>query len=87
MIRKEDLSYHFIKKEPLIGSCDGMRYYLVMGKDCIRAFTYPDRFCFAKTPEEDKVCREFPDSADSIGQIADWLNERLSAMQEQNIKK
>ena len=59
MIRKEDLSYQFIKKEPLTGSCDGMRYYIAMGKDCIRACTYPDRLCFVKTPEEERPFGNF----------------------------
>ncbi|HJC22150.1 MAG TPA: GNAT family acetyltransferase [Candidatus Eisenbergiella merdavium] len=81
MIRKEDLSYQFIKKEPLSGSCSGMRYYLTMEKDCIRACTYPDRFCFVKTPEEEKVYREFPASPDSMPLILDWLNECLSDIQ------
>ena len=80
MIRKEELPYHFIKKEPLTGNCDGMRYYLTMGKDCIRVCTYPDRFCYAKTPEEEKTFREFPDSPDSMPLILDWLNERLADM-------
>ena len=83
MIRKEDLSYQFIKKEPLTGSCDGMRYYIAMGKDYIRACTYPDRLCFVRTPEEEKTFREFPDSPDSMPLILDWLNERLSEMQSQ----
>ena len=39
MIRKEDLSYQFIKKEPLTGSCDGMRYYTAIGKAGTRACT------------------------------------------------
>ncbi len=78
MIRKEDLSYHFIKKEPLTGSCSGMRYYITMGKDCIRACTYPDRFCFVKTPDEDKCWKEFPDSPDSMPLIAEWLNGQLA---------
>ena len=38
MIRREELSYQFIKKEPLCGSCDGMRYYLVRVGESIRAY-------------------------------------------------
>lgn len=83
MIKKEELSYYFIKKEPLSGSCEGMRYYLTMGKDCIRACTYPDRVCFVKTPEAEKTFQDFPDSPDSMPLILEWLNERLSCMKKQ----
>ncbi len=76
MIKKEELSYLFIQKEPLSGSFQGMRYYLVKGKDCISAYVYPDRFCFVKTPEEEKIRKDFPNSPDSMPLIVDWLNEQ-----------
>ena len=81
MIRKEELSYPFIKKEPLTGSFQGMRYHISMGKDCIRACTYPDLFCFLKTPEEEKCFQEFPDSPDSMPAILEWLNGRIAFYQ------
>lgn len=77
MIRREELSYQFIKKEPLCGSCDGMRYYLVRVGESIRAYVYPDRFCFVKMPEEEKVWKDFPDDADSMPLILEWLNGHL----------
>ncbi len=79
MIRQEELSFLFIQKEPQSGSCDGMRFYLRKGKDCIQAYTYPDRFCFVKTPEEDKILKEFPNEPDSMPAIAEWLNEQLGS--------
>lgn len=45
MICKEEISFNFIQKEPLTGSYQGMRYYLVKSGDCIRAVVYPDKFC------------------------------------------
>lgn len=74
MIYKEDISYLFIKKEPQHGSDSGMRFYLAMEDDCLAAYAYPDKFCFVKTPEEDKIRKEFPKSADSIPEIVNWLN-------------
>lgn len=76
MIRQEELSFNFIQKEPLSGSDRGMRYYLKKHGDCIQAWVYPDRFCFVKTREEDKILKEFPNESDSIPLIAAWLNEQ-----------
>ena len=43
MICKEEISFNFIQKEPLTGSYQGMRYYLVKSGDCIRAVKeYPN---------------------------------------------
>lgn len=75
MINPEDISYLFIKKEPQHGSYNGMRFYLTMENGSIAAYAYPDRFCFVKTPEEEKTRREFPNSPDSIPMITEWLNE------------
>lgn len=77
-IRQEELSYLFIQKEPQTGSCAGMRFYLVKDGDKIKAYTYPDRFCFVKTAEEDKTMKEFPNEPDSMALIVQWLNDQLS---------
>ncbi|WP_455616229.1 GNAT family acetyltransferase [Eisenbergiella sp.] len=76
MIRKEEISFNFIQKEPLTGSYLGMRYYLVKSGDCIRATVYPDKFCFVKTPEDQKVVKEFPNVPDSMDELVGWLNEQ-----------
>jgi len=76
MICKEEISFNFIQKEPLTGSYQGMRYYLVKSGDCIRAVVYPDKFCFVKTPEEQKVMKEFPNVPDSMDELVRWLNEQ-----------
>ena len=76
MIRQEDLSYLFIKKEPQNGSDSGMRFYLTIENGCIAAYAYPDKFCFVKTPEENKIRCEFPNSPDSMPLIVEWLNEQ-----------
>ncbi len=80
MIRKEDISYLFIKKEPQHGSDSGMRFYLAMENGAIAAYAYPDKFCFVKTPEEEKIRKEFPNSPDSIQEIVDWLNEQKNTL-------
>ncbi len=77
MIHPETISYLFIKKEPQHGSDSGMRFYLTMEKDVIAAYVYPDKFCFVKTPEADKIRKDFPASKDSIPEIADWLNSQI----------
>lgn len=78
MVSAEDLPFFFIQKEPLSGSCQGMRYYLVKEKDCITVWAYPDRFCFVRTPEEQKIRKEFPNQQESISLIVDWLNGLLA---------
>ena len=36
----------------------------------------PDKFCFVKTPEDQKITREFPNTPDSMPDLIRWLNEQ-----------
>lgn len=76
MIRKEEISYNFIQKEPQTGSYQGMRYYLMKKGEQLSATVYPDKFCYVKTPEDQKVTKEFPNTPESMPDLIGWLNEQ-----------
>lgn len=81
MIDKERFHiFNYIKKEEYCASMDGMRYMLKK-KDAedgpkLEVIIWPQPYCYAKTPEENKQRMEFEFSAGGVEQAADWLNEQ-----------
>ena len=84
MINKEEFHhFNYIKKEELSGGMEGMRYMLKKVSreegDKLQAFIWPGPLCFAKTPQEKKMVKEFTFSPEGVEQAADWLNEQYLA--------
>ena len=42
----------------------------------LEVIIWPEPYCYAKTPEENKQRTEFPFTAEGVEQAADWLNEQ-----------
>ena len=70
---------NYIKKEPLTGSMDGIRYMLTRkteGDDIyMEGIVWPEPLGYAKTPEEHKTRKRFTLDADGMAEAVDWLNE------------
>lgn len=83
MIDKERFHiFNYIKKEEYCASMDGMRYMLKK-KDTeegqkLEVIIWPEPYCYAKTPEENKQRIEFEFSTDGVATAADWLNEQYT---------
>lgn len=80
MIDAEHFNHlNYIKKEPLSGSLDGMRYLLmkkVEGEESYMEGTvWPEPLGYAKTPEEQKTRKRFSLDAEGMAEAVDWLNE------------
>lgn len=80
MIDAEHFNHlNYIKKEPLSGSMDGMRYMLmkkVEGEESYMEGTvWPEPLGYAKTPEEQKTRKRFPLNEEGMAEAVDWLNE------------
>ncbi len=71
---------NYIKKEPLTGSQNGMRYMLekkTEGEESYMLGTvWPEPFCYAKTPKEQKTEKRFTLDADGMADAVSWLNEQ-----------
>ncbi|MGN1180401.1 MAG: hypothetical protein ACI4SD_04235 [Suilimivivens sp.] len=81
MIEKEKFHvFNYVKKEEYSASMDGMRYMLKKKEaeegSVLEVIIWPQPYCFAKTPEENKQRREFEFSPAGVEQAADWLNEQ-----------
>ena len=86
MIEKERFHvFNYVKKEEYCASMDGMRYMLKKkekpGEDgesetVLEVIIWPQPYCYAKTPEENKQRKEFSFSPAGVEQAADWLNEQ-----------
>lgn len=70
---------NYIKKEPLTGSQNGMRYLLQKESEgdetYMMGYVWPEPFGFAKTPADQKVTRKFSLDVDGIADAVAWLNE------------
>lgn len=80
MIDAEHFNHlNYIKKEPLTGSMDGMRYMLRKKAEGEESFmegiVWPEPLCYAKTPEEKKTRRRFMLDAAGMAEAVEWLNE------------
>ncbi len=67
-----------IRKEPFFGSMDGMRYMLAKETEGEESFmlaaVWPEPFCYAKTPEEQKIKKRFTLDDAGMADAVDWLN-------------
>lgn len=83
MIEKEKFHvFNYVKKEEYCASMDGMRYMLkkkeVEDGSRLEVIIWPEPYCYAKTPEENKQRIEFAFSEAGVEEAADWLNEQYS---------
>ncbi|MCR5716778.1 MAG: hypothetical protein K6G23_08035 [Lachnospiraceae bacterium] len=75
---------NYIKKEPMSGSSNGMRY-LFMAKEeqdgeekkkYMLGCVWPEPLGFHATPEEKKTYERFTLDSDGLAKAVDWLNEQ-----------
>ncbi len=81
MIEKEKFHiFNYIKKEEYTAGMDGMRYMLKKKETedgaKLEVIIWPQPYCYAKTPEENKQRMEFDFSQAGVEEAADWLNEQ-----------
>ncbi len=74
---------YFNYKQPFIGSLRKMRYFVACelpkeegGEKQYLAITYPDVFCFEKTPDEKKISEHFPFSEEGRMEVIAWLDKQ-----------
>lgn len=87
MIDPEHFNHlNYIKKEPLTGSMDGMRYMLKKKSEgeesYMEGIVWPEPLGYAKTPEEKKTRRRFTLDAAGVADAVGWLNEMYQVMTE-----
>ena len=83
MIEKEKFHvFNYVKKEEYSASMDGMRYMLKKKETedgpKLEVIIWPQPYCYAKTPEENKQRMEFEFSQAGVEEAADWLNEQYA---------
>lgn len=88
MIDPEHFNHlNYIKKEPLTGSMDGMRYMLKKksgGEESyMEGIVWPEPLGYAKTPEEKKTRRRFTLDAAGVADAVGWLNEMYQKIREE----
>lgn len=88
MIDAEHFNHlNYIKKEPLTGSMDGMRYMLRKGTEgeevYMEGIVWPEPLGYAKTPEEEKTRRRFSLDLEGMAEAVTWLNEMYSKFWEE----
>ena len=88
MIEAEHFKHlNYIKKEPLSGSMDGMRYMLMKkteGEETyMEGIVWPEPLGYAKTPEEQKTTNRFSLDASGIAEAIAWLNEMYQKFREE----
>lgn len=70
---------NYIKKEPLTGSMDGMRYMLMKKtegeENYMEGVVWPEPLGYAKTPEEKKTRKRFALDQAGLAEAVAWLNE------------
>lgn len=88
MIDPEHFNHlNYIKKEPLTGSMDGMRYMLKKKSEgeesYMEGIVWPEPLGYAKTPEEKKTRRRFTLDAAGVADAVGWLNEMYQKIREE----
>ena len=88
MIDAEHFNHlNYIKKEPLTGSMDGMRYMLTKKSEgdesYMEGIVWPEPLGYAKTPEELKTRKHFTLDAAGVKEAAEWLNEMYRKLREE----
>lgn len=84
MIDAEHFNHlNYIKKEPLTGSMDGMRYMLIKKSEgeesYMEGIVWPEPLGYAKTPEERKTRKRFSLDTTGVAEAVAWLNEMQSS--------
>ncbi len=78
---------NYIRKEPLSGSMDGMRYMLMKRTEgevsFMEGIVWPEPLGYAKTPEEQKTRKRFTLDDSGIEEAVTWLNEMYRKFQEE----
>lgn len=89
MIETAKISLNFIKKEPVTGSYNGMRFQLHKEEEMIRTTVWPEPFCYDKTTEEKKIVKDFPLTKEGKEEAVVWMNEQYEEKEEywKNAKK
>lgn len=91
MIKREDLlAFDFYKKRPFKGSDNGIRYmitkhvYEIPAEEegaeptkntVLKAYIWPEPFCFEATEDEKKTDKDFEFSEDGLVEAMNWINE------------
>lgn len=81
--RPELLAFEFYKLRPFKGSDKGIRYMIqkeTIGEEpetrtVLKAYIWPEPFCFEVTPDEEKGSEQFDFSEEGLCAAIDWLNE------------
>ncbi|WP_346663296.1 GNAT family acetyltransferase [uncultured Merdimonas sp.] len=81
MISAIGLNVNALKKEPFSGSHQGMRYYLRAKDDVLTVFLYPEPWSFERTPDEDKIQKEFPFTQDGLAEALAWIEQSYTEQQ------
>lgn len=76
-IKDMEISLNFIKKEPMSGSYNGMRYRLSKAGDEIEVCIWPEPYNYIKTKDELKQYAHFPLTAEGKTDSVKWLNEQI----------
>ncbi|MGN0268828.1 MAG: hypothetical protein ACI4D7_14280 [Lachnospiraceae bacterium] len=80
--RKDLFTLNYYKKQPYTASSNGTRIRLKKESDeagdYLELITWPEPFCFEKTPDEQKNAYRFEYSEEGICAVIEWLNENLN---------
>lgn len=80
LTRGDLLPLKFVEKEDFAGSHKGMRFMLCKetedGEKKLKAYVWSEPFCFAATPDEEKLSELFEFSEDGLDAAIDWMNEK-----------
>lgn len=80
--RKDLFTLNYYKKQPYTASSNGTRIRLKKESDesgdYLELITWPEPFCFEKTPDEQKTAYRFDYSEEGICAVIEWLNENLN---------
>lgn len=87
VVREELLALEFYKSRPFKGSDKGIRYMVQNVKkklsedeageeiNLLKAYIWPEPFCFEATNDNLKQSSEFPFSEEGLCQAIEWINE------------
>lgn len=83
---------YFDYGEAFTGSSDNLRYRI--GREpleniaftpdkreegTLRAYVYPEPFCYEKTPEDQRACKDFPHTEEGLCQAIEWINSMIES--------
>lgn len=82
MIEPSTISINYIKKEPITGSFQGMRYRMVKTGDEMEVIIWPEPYNYVKTPEERKQRKKFSLTQEGKEEAVAWMNEQYEVQRE-----